>query len=118
MKYKALTALRSDEVKPSLRVTPVLAQVKGGYRPHHIDVTIGCSTKKFVPIEHVGDHRRKILDLEDENAKLRELALDLLHCSPTDKSDCVECPHHIEGKNNHWCDIPSIMQELGIETAQ
>lgn len=72
MRYKVLKTLESTEVKPTLLVTPVLECAEGGYRTHHVDVAEGYSTRRFVPIEHVSNQRRTILELEDENAKLRD----------------------------------------------
>lgn len=77
MRYKVLRTLKSTEVKPALLVTPVLECIEGGYRTHHINVMEGYRTRKFVPIRHVSNKRRIILDLEEENAKLRELMVEL-----------------------------------------
>lgn len=116
MRYKVLKALRSNEVKPSLWVTPVLEQVADGYRPHHVEVAVGCSTRRFVPIEHVSNHRRRILDLEDENAKLRELACRLYECMcNVDADGNHECDSCEYGNAEGDCDFGRLMRELGIE---
>ena len=56
-------------------------------------------------------------DLAAENAKLRELVLELWRSCPVSVSDCkmCMCPHYIEESEGDWCDISIRIDELGIE---
>jgi len=121
LRYKVLKMLKSTEVKPALLVTPVLECVEGGYRTHHIDVMECYQTRRFVPIKHVSNQRRRILDLEDENDKLRELVEALLQCAGETKRDkgCDACSmYDADGDflvKDSWCRLHPTLRELEIE---
>ena len=109
-----------EQTKPKTYIKPVFECVDDGrLKPHHIDVSIlGLDTLKFVPLAHVSKQRRKIFELEDENAKLRELVRDMWRDIPKSEScgwdmdancctGCDECG----GECSYWYR----MRELGIE---
>lgn len=54
-------------------------------------------------------------NLKAENAKLRELVLEIWRCCPVSEDDCAECPHRLDESDEDWCDIPVLMEKLGIE---
>lgn len=62
-----------------------------------------------------GAHEREVDTLKAENAKLRELMLEIWRSCPVSENDCAKCPHRIEESDEDWCDIPILMSELGIE---
>lgn len=50
-----------------------------------------------------------------ENVKLKKLALEIWRSCPVSEDDCVKCPHYIEESEEVSCDIPILMEKLGIE---
>lgn len=56
----------------------------------------------------------RIVRLEDEGAKLRELVLEIWRSCPVSEDDCAKCQHHIEESDEDWCDILILMEELGV----
>lgn len=54
-------------------------------------------------------------DLADENAKLRELVREIWRSCPVSEDDCAKCPHRLEESDEVWCDIPILMEKLGVE---
>lgn len=56
-----------------------------------------------------------VAKVEAENAKLRELVREIWRSCPVDEDDCAKCPHRIEESDEDWCDIPFLMEELGVE---
>lgn len=59
--------------------------------------------------------QREVDRLEYENAKLRELVLEIWRSCPVSEDDCVKCQHRIEESDEDWCDIPILMEKLGVE---
>ena len=57
----------------------------------------------------------RIPELEADNARLRELVLEIWRSCPVSEDDCAKCPHHIGESDEVWCDIPILMSELGVE---
>jgi hypothetical protein len=55
------------------------------------------------------------VQLDAENAKLRELVREVWRSCPVDEDDCKKCPHYIVESDEVWCDNPNRMSELGIE---
>lgn len=53
--------------------------------------------------------------LKAENAKLRELVQEIWRSCPVSEDDCAKCPHHIDESDEVWCDIPILMEKLGVE---
>lgn len=49
--------------------------------------------------------------LEAENAKLRELVMDMWQSCPVYTADCYGCEYH----RSDWCKLYDRMRELGIE---
>ena len=68
-----------EQTKPRMYFTPVFQRIGDSLKLHHVEVD--CLShqqpKKMLPIEHMGKHKRRIFELEDENAKLRELVREL-----------------------------------------
>ena len=56
-----------------------------------------------------------VADALDENARLREMVLEIWRSCPVSEDECKKCPHHMGESDEDWCDIPISMQELGIE---
>lgn len=57
----------------------------------------------------------RIVKLEDEGAKLRELVLEIWYSCPVSEYDCAKCQHRIEESDEDWCDIPILMEKLGVD---
>ena len=53
--------------------------------------------------------------VERENVKLRKLALEIWRSCPVSEDDCAKCPHYIEESEEVSCDIPILMEKLGVE---
>ena len=74
--YFRWKTLVCEQTKPRTYFTPVFQRTGDRLKLHHMEVD--ClryqQPKKMLPIEHMGKHKRHIFELEDENAKLRELA--------------------------------------------
>lgn len=60
--------------------------------------------------EGIQEHAERIVALE-------ELVLEIWRSCPVSESDCkmCMCPHYIEGSEEDWCDIPILMEKLGVE---
>lgn len=56
----------------------------------------------------------EIENLQSENAKLRELVREIWKSCPVSEDDCAECPHRLEEDDEVWCDIPILMEQLGV----
>lgn len=61
------------------------------------------------------EHGRMHNAVKDENAKLRELVREIWRSCPVSEDDCAKCPHRIEESDEVWCDIPILMEALGVE---
>lgn len=74
-----LKTLVVEELKPRVYLTPIIERSGEECRIQQIKAdslaTNGCGT--FVPLRHVSKQKRKVIELEDENAKLRALCADM-----------------------------------------
>lgn len=52
--------------------------------------------------------------LRDENAKLRELVREIWTSCPVSEDDCAKCSHRLHEDDEVWCDIPILMEQLGV----
>ena len=66
-------------------------------------------------MEHNKALQERINELAAENAKLRALTREIWRSCPVSEDDCAKCPHHIGESDEDWCDIPILMEELGVE---
>lgn len=97
-----LPEVRIEGIKSNIYMEPSLVEVDGKYRIHHITVSGVCyPTNKFVPLEHLGKRRRKVVDVELENQRLREL--------------CETAPLKLDAENEEDRAILSAMAELGLK---
>lgn len=114
---KTLKSVSVEGLKPTITLTPVIEQCGEGYRIHHIKSdSISCYGRDtFVPLRHVSKQKRRIFELEEENAKLRELVKAFDWCTEnTDfRSRCDECPLEQSDKLTPECEVR--MRELGVE---
>ena len=71
---KTLKSVSVEGLKPTVTLTPVIEPCGEGYRIHLIksDSIASDGRDTFVPLRHVSKQKRRIFELEDENAKLRE----------------------------------------------
>jgi len=112
-----------EQTKPRTYFTPVFQHTGDRLKLHHMEVDcMGYrQPKKMLPIEHMGKHKRRIFELEDENAKLRKLMRDV-YVLCWHGMDCTECPWFDECDTDGGCPWLSIMHdhmhELGIEVAE
>lgn len=60
-------------------------------------------------------HPEIVERLNAENDKLRELVLEIWRSCPVSEDDCAKCQHRIEESDENWCDIPILMEKLGVE---
>lgn len=51
--------------------------------------------------------------LEAENDRLRKLVLEIWRSCRVYEDDCAKCSHRLTD-DEVWCDIPILMQELGV----
>ena len=49
-----------------------------------------------------------------ENDKLRKLVLEIWRSCPVSEDDCAKCPHYIKESEEVSCDIPILMEKLGV----
>jgi len=72
MEYFIGERLCCESTRPNTYITPVFERVDGDkLRIHHIEAGALGDYIKFVPLRHVSKKRRRVFDLEDENARLR-----------------------------------------------
>ena len=71
---KTLKSVSVEGLKPTITLTPVIEPCGEGCRIHHIksDSIARDGMDTFVPLRHVSKQKRRIFELEEENAKLRE----------------------------------------------
>ena len=71
---KTLKSVSVEGLKPTITLTPVIEPCGEGCRIHHIksDSIARDGRDTFVPLRHVSKQKRRIFELEEENAKLRE----------------------------------------------
>ena len=71
---KTLKSVSVEELKPTVTLTPVIESCGEGCRIHHIksDSIVRDGRDTFVPLRHVSKQKRRIFELEEQNAKLRE----------------------------------------------
>lgn len=86
---KTLKSISVEGLKPTITLTPVIEPRGEGYRIHHIksDSIARDGRDTFVPLRHVSKQKRRIFELEEENAKLRELVAQLIRCARVGKED-------------------------------
>ena len=122
---KTLKSVSIDDVKPRVTLTPIVEVSGETCRIHHIksDSIAVDGRDTFVPLRHVSKQKRRIFELEDENAKLkrenkklRELCKymkrSLCEADPVD-NPCDLCGGWDSGLND--CAYELQMRELGIE---
>jgi len=122
---KTLKSVSIDDVTPRVVLTPTVEVYGETCRIHHIkaDSIAVDGRDTFVPLRHVSKQRRRIFELENENAKLRDLVadmskafltLDIDHCQacPMDKDNC-RCQMFVAADGE--CAFVTEMRELGIE---
>lgn len=141
---KTLKSVSIDDVKPRVTLTPIVEVSGETCRIHHIksDSIAVDGRDTFVPLRHVSKQKRRIFELEDENAKLRESVRNLLLCIKHE--ECGEsCPNYepmytdygyekngstvvgseylgccavgLENCNSMFFDTDEYLRELGIE---
>ena len=103
---KTLKSVSIDDVKPRVTLTPIVDVSGDTCRIHHIksDSIAVDGRDTFVPLRHVSKQRRRIFELEDENAKLCELILDMLVDEERGHNDDDTYYEHVR-----------LAKELGIE---
>ena len=72
---KTLKSICINDLEPTITLTPVVELHGEKCRIHHIksDSMAINGRDTFVPLRHMSKHKQKIFELEEENAKLREL---------------------------------------------
>ena len=70
---KTLKSVSVEGLKPTITLTPVIEPCGEGCRIHHIksDSIAHDGRDTFVPLRHVSKQKRRIFELEEENAKLK-----------------------------------------------
>lgn len=111
-----------EQTKPRTYFTPVFQRIGDGLKLHHMEVDcLGYrQPKKMLPIEHMGKHKRRIFELETENAKLRELVRDMWRFTGT---ACKKYPRLFDpaAQGGQMVQLNMIdafeqrMRELGVE---
>ena len=103
---KTLKSVSIDDVTPRVVLTPIVEVSGETCRIHHIksDSIAVDGRDTFVPLRHVSKQRRRIFELEDENAKLCELILDMLVDEERGHNDDDTYYEHVR-----------LAQKLGIE---
>jgi hypothetical protein len=103
---KTLKSVSIEDVTPRVVLTPIVEVYGETCRIHHIkaDSIAVDGRDTFVPLRHVSKQRRRIFELEDENAKLRELILDMLVDEERGHNDDDTYYEHVR-----------LAQKLGIE---
>ena len=82
MEYFIGEKLCCESTRPNTYITPVFERVDGDkLRIHHIEAGALGDYIKCVPLRHLSKKQRRVFDLEDENARLRE---QLKSLRPTD----------------------------------
>lgn len=119
---KTLKSVSVEGLKPTITLTPVIEPCGEGCRIHHIksDSIAYDGRDTFVPLRHVSKQKRRIFELEEENARLRELARGMYGMLATfdailGNHDACETPRPLifsEDKS-----FKDIMRELGIEVS-
>lgn len=113
-----------EQTKPRTYFTPVFQRIGDRLKLHHMEVDcLGYrQPKKMLPIEHMGKHKQRIFELEDENAKFRELLSEIAKLVTNPYGGCLRpgcahgCPHHLEcDEELHTCFYVDRMRELGVE---
>lgn len=69
---KTLKSVSVEGLKPTITLTPVVEPCGEGCRIHHIesDSIARDGRDTFVPLRHVSKQKRRIFELEEENAKM------------------------------------------------
>jgi len=93
---KTLKSVSVEELKPTVTLTPVIESCGEGCRIHHIksDSIVRDGRDTFVPLRHVSKQKRRIFELEEENAKLREYAES--YAKAVEGEGCGWCPYDID----------------------
>lgn len=112
---KTLKSVSVEGLKPTITLTPVIEQCGEGYRIHHIksDSIARDGRDTFVPLRHVSKQKRRIFELEEENAKLRELATLLKTCNHYAML-CEHCPFQgeLDSLGNFTCHVKEKSDKL------
>lgn len=103
---KTLKSVSIEDVKPRVTLTPIVEVYGETCRIHHIkaDSIAVDGRDTFVPLRHVSKQRRRIFELENENAELRELITDILVDEERGHNDDDTYYEHVR-----------LAKELGIE---
>jgi len=106
---KTLKSVSIDDVKPRVTLTPIVEVSGETCRIHHIksDSIAVDGRDTFVPLRHVSKQRRRIFELENENAELADMLGELYWCSR--QLGCDRCT------SRECCGMLNRMRELGIE---
>lgn len=110
-----------EQTKPRTYFTPVFQRIGDRLKLHHMEVD--CLSyqqpKKMLPIEHMGKHKQRIFELEDENAKLRELCKRFAEYVSHDRCEgCVfksRCNDGLIDECWQLTEIRKLASELGVE---
>lgn len=114
--YEHLDTMVTPKIYPQIRLTPVLEHEGDFVRLHHIDVEwpVGEGVEKYVPIRYVSKHVARVLDLETENAKLRELVDAWMGCGTRYHTMQGGCPM-FDADAEDFCKAASLARDLGVE---
>lgn len=105
MEYFIGERLCCENTKPKTYLTPVFERVDGDkLRLHHIEAGALGDYIKCVPLRHLSKKQRRVFDLEDQNARLRELCKKLYGFAWCENPDGTEL------------NFAEDMEELGIKT--
>ena len=115
MRYINGEEIKYDFTKPKTYMRPVFESLEDGHvRLHHIDVEGSMEKCTFARIGHMSKQRRRIFELEEENAKLRELVDAWMGCGTRYHTMKDGCPMFDENAKD-FCKAEEMARELGIE---
>ena len=118
MRYINGEEIKYDFTKPKTYMRPVFESLEDGHvRLHHIDVEGSMEKCTFARIGHMSKQRRRTFELEEENAKLRELVADMWTCVSEGEWDCSDCPRYARCDDG-VSEFRDRARELGIEVSQ
>ena len=109
---KTLKSVSIDDVTPRVVLTPIVEVYGETCRIHHIkaDSIAVDGRDTFVPLRHVSKQRRRIFELENENAELVDMLGELYWCSR--QLGCDRCA------SRECCVTLKRMREMGIEVSR
>ena len=106
---KTLKSVSIDDVTPRITLTPIVEMSGDTCKIHHIkaDSIAVDGRDTFVPLRHVSKQRRRIFELENENAELVDMLGELYWCSR--QLGCDRCT------SRECCGTLNRMRDLRIE---